>query len=83
LYIVDSHAHLSSPEFNDDRHEVIQRSFKEGISAILCPSEISHPQELKTSLDLESLYENIIIAAGLHPHNARNYNTKFLLPFQV
>ncbi|MCA1600544.1 MAG: TatD family hydrolase, partial [Acidobacteria bacterium] len=31
---VDSHAHIDGPEFDADRHEVLQRARAAGVSAI-------------------------------------------------
>ena len=74
LSFVDSHAHLSMKEFNEDRNHVIQRAFQEGISTILCPAEITDPKNLQITLDLTEKYENILAAAGVHPHQAKAYN---------
>ena len=74
LHLVDSHAHLSLKEFEEDRSQVIQRAFKAGVLAILCPAEVTEAQNLDTALKLIEKYENIIIAAGVHPHQARLFN---------
>ena len=71
--LVDSHAHLSGKEFDNDRHEVIQRAFREGIGAILCPTEITEEHELQNTLDTIQTYSNIIAAGGVHPHNAKDF----------
>lgn len=67
---VDSHAHLGMEDFDIDRDEVIQRAFQEGISAILCPAEITDPRNLSTTLELTETYGKIIAAGGVHPHHA-------------
>jgi TatD DNase family protein len=72
--LVDSHAHLSGNEFDIDRHEVIQRAFREGIGAILCPTELTAENELEITLETTLAYSNIIAAGGVHPHNAKNFN---------
>lgn len=69
--LVDSHAHLSLKEFDNDRHQVMERAFQAGIQAILCPAEVTESQNLKTALKLTEKYKNIIMAAGVHPHQAR------------
>jgi TatD DNase family protein len=71
---VDSHAHLSGKEFDNDRHEVIQRAFQQGIGAILCPTELTEENELQVALDTIQAYPNIIAAGGVHPHNAKSFN---------
>lgn len=74
VQFVDSHAHLNTKEFKDDRAQVIERAFQEGIKAILCPTEITEDKNLEITLDLIDTYPNIIAAAGVHPHNARNFH---------
>jgi TatD DNase family protein len=71
---VDSHAHLNTDEFKNDRAHVIERAFQEGIKAILCPAELTEDKNLEITLDLIDTYPNIIAAAGVHPHNARNFH---------
>lgn len=73
--LVDSHAHLSMKAFNEDRDLVIQRAVQEGISAILCPAEITDPENLKITLDLIEKHENIIAAGGVHPHQAKRFSS--------
>ncbi len=71
ISLVDSHAHLSMKEFDEDRVQVIERAFQAGILSILCPAEVTESQNLKTALELIKKYKNIIMAAGVHPHRAR------------
>lgn len=76
--LVDSHAHLSGKEFDSDRHEVIERAFQEGIGAILCPTELTEENELQVTLDTIQVYSNIIAAVGIHPHNAKNFDSEYI-----
>lgn len=72
--LVDSHAHLSGEQFDPDRDQVIQRAFKEGIAAVLCPGEITESHNLDTTLAIAEKYSNIIAAAGVHPHQAKDFS---------
>ena len=72
-YLVDSHAHLNMEEFDNDRDEVIERAFKAGVKAILCPAEITDKKNLNTTFVLTKKYNNIIAAAGAHPHHAEKF----------
>jgi TatD DNase family protein len=74
LKLVDSHAHLDMPEFDSDRHDVIERAWDGGIKAILCPIEITDPKSVNLGLELAERYPNIIAAAGVHPHQAKNFS---------
>ncbi len=71
--LIDSHAHLSAEAFDQDRDQVLKRAFQGRIGAILCPSDMTEPKELQISMDLAERYENITIAAGVHPHNAKSF----------
>jgi TatD DNase family protein len=74
MKFVDSHAHLNSEDFQDDRDQVIVRAFQEDIQSILCPAELTEPENLQIAQDLKSNYPNIIVAAGIHPHNAQKFH---------
>jgi TatD DNase family protein len=72
-YLVDSHAHLSLEDFDHDRDEVIQKSLKAGILAILCPGEVTDPKNLRITLEVATKYSSILAAAGVHPHHAKDF----------
>ncbi len=74
MKFVDSHAHINSEEFQDDRDQVIARAFQDDIEAILCPVELTEPKNLRIALDLIEKHKNIFAAAGVHPHNAREFH---------
>ena len=76
MKFVDSHAHINSEEFQDDRDQVIARAFQEEIQAILCPVELTEPKNLQIALELIEKHENIIAAAGVHPHNAKDFHVE-------
>jgi TatD DNase family protein len=75
VLIVDSHAHLNDEAFDSDREEVLKRSFQNGISAILCPAEITDMERLNLALDIKKKHRGIFLAAGSHPHNAKNFSS--------
>jgi len=74
MKFVDSHAHINAEEFKHDRDRVIARTFQEDIQAILCPAELTEPENLQIALDLGRNYSNIIVVAGIHPHNAQKFH---------
>jgi TatD DNase family protein len=73
LKFVDSHAHINTVDFQDDRDQVIAKAFQEDIQAILCPAELTEPDNLQIAVDLNRDYPNIIVIAGIHPHNAKEF----------
>ena len=71
--ITDTHTHLYSEQFDDDRKEMMQRAFGAGISRFFIPAiDSSYTQRM---LDLETEYsENVFLMMGLHPTSVKeNY----------
>jgi len=73
MIITDTHAHLYSNEFDEDRDKMIQRAINAGVSRFFIPaidSAYTH-----SMYDLEKAYpENIFLMMGLHPtHVKENY----------
>jgi TatD DNase family protein len=73
LVITDTHTHLYSEAFDEDRNEMIARAINEGISRFFIPAIDS--TYTTRMLELESDYpENIFLMMGLHPtHVKHNY----------
>ncbi|NBU80251.1 MAG: TatD family deoxyribonuclease [Flavobacteriaceae bacterium] len=66
MILTDTHTHLYSEEFENDRTEMIQRAIDVGVSRFFVPSiDSSFTQKM---YDLESQFpENIFLMMGLHP----------------
>jgi len=73
IALVDSHAHLSMAAFDEDRAEVIQSAFQNGIGAILCPAEVSDSRSVRICNELTEKHSKIIASGGVHPHLARDF----------
>lgn len=68
--MIDSHAHLDDPRFNEDRDEVIKRAQDAGLESI-----ITIGCDLKTSraaVELADRYDLIYATVGVHPHEAKS-----------
>ena len=64
--MIDTHTHLYSDQFDDDREEAIARAVENGVSHFFLPAIDSQYHE--KMLALEALYPNQIFAMmGLHP----------------
>jgi TatD DNase family protein len=73
MVITDTHTHLYSNEFDEDRNEMIQRAIDEGVSRFFIPAiDSAYTQSM---YELEKDYpENIFLMMGLHPtHVKDNY----------
>lgn len=74
--LIDTHAHLDFKEFDQDRDQVIQRAFKEGIRKIVnvgCNLERS-----KNSIKLAQNYRQIYASVGVHPYDVGKYSRQIL-----
>jgi TatD DNase family protein len=67
--MIDTHCHLSHPDFDPDREEVIARSWERGVTAIL---EVGYSVESsgKAVALARAHPERLRAAVGIHPHEA-------------
>ncbi len=66
MILTDTHTHLYSEEFDQDRNEMIQRAIEQGVSRFFVPSIDSN--YTTKMYELEAQYpENIFLMMGLHP----------------
>lgn len=63
--MIDTHAHLTDPQFSTDLRDVIFRAQNVGVQHIICVSESL--SDVRKVLQLCNEYESIIPAVGLHP----------------
>jgi len=73
MTITDTHTHLYSNEFDEDRHEMMQRAIDAGVSRFFIPAiDATFTQAM---YDLEKSYPaNVFLMMGLHPtHVKENY----------
>ncbi|MES2574600.1 MAG: TatD family hydrolase [Bacteroidota bacterium] len=73
MTITDTHTHLYSSEFDEDRNEMIQRAIDAGVSRFFIPAIDSNYTQ--SMYELEKVYpDNIFLMMGLHPtHVKDNY----------
>ena len=66
MILTDTHTHLYSEEFQEDRDEMMQRAINAGVSRFFVPSiDSSYTTKM---YDLETKYpENVFLMMGLHP----------------
>ncbi|PID27931.1 MAG: hypothetical protein CSB55_07045 [Candidatus Cloacimonadota bacterium] len=79
MKIFESHAHLDSKDFNEDRDEVIEQCRKAGVEYIInvgCDEETS-----RKSIELAKKYDLIYATVGYHPHDADKFDEKKLRSF--
>jgi TatD DNase family protein len=68
--LIDSHAHLEMSEFVQDRKDVIQRAYNNGIDCIITIGiDIEACQQ---AIALAEEFEFVYAVLGVHPHNAKD-----------
>jgi len=78
--VIDSHAHLDSQRYGDDRDALLARAWGAGVQTILSIGIGEGPDTMHQALDLAREYANrpgvpkIYASAGVHPHEARLAN---------
>jgi TatD DNase family protein len=65
--MIDTHAHLSFKNFENDMEEVIRKSFESGVEKIIIPG--STIQESRQSVQIAEKNDNIFAAVGIHPED--------------
>ncbi len=73
MIITDTHTHLYSEQFNEDRQAIMQRALDNGVSRFFIPAIDSSYTE--SMLQLEKDYsKNVFLMMGLHPTSVKeNY----------
>jgi TatD DNase family protein len=71
--MIDTHAHLDFENFDEDREEVISRSFDNGVKKII---NIGVDLERsRKSVEIAESHENIFASVGLHPDFFKKHGT--------
>ena len=71
MEIIDSHAHLESEQFKEDRDGVLQRARDAGVATILAIGGADGPDHLASAIPFAENYDWIYATAGIHPHEAK------------
>jgi TatD DNase family protein len=75
--MIDSHAHLDSARYDEDREALLARAWDAGVRTILSIGIGEGPDTMHQALDLARAYAGrpdvpkIYASAGVHPHEAR------------
>ena len=74
--LIDSHAHLDSPRYDEDREEMLRRAAEAGVGAVLSIGIGEAPGEMHRGLEICREYNGkpglpkLYASAGIYPHNA-------------
>ena len=78
--LFDTHAHLHDPWIGDDLPEVMARASESGVERIVtigCSLEDS-----RNAIAVAEQYDNVWATVGLHPHDAKDWNTDLEAEFR-
>jgi TatD DNase family protein len=70
--LIDSHAHLDDPRFNEDRDAVLQRAWDAGVRKILTIGNGNGPDAMGCGLPIAEAHDWIYTSVGVHPHDAKH-----------
>ena len=69
--LIDSHAHIDFPQFDDDRDAMLARARAAGVSTILAIGVGPGPEKLDAALPYAEAHDWIYTTVGIHPHEAK------------
>jgi TatD DNase family protein len=75
--MIDSHAHLDNPRYDEDRSALLERAWAVGVRAILSIGIGDGPADMHRALEVSRTFAGrpdtpkIWATAGVHPHEAR------------
>lgn len=74
---VDFHVHLDFPDFSETRDQLIHQCFQKGFSRLVTVADPVELDSLDTTGEILTAHDNVYAVAGVHPHHADQYNSKF------
>jgi TatD DNase family protein len=75
--LVDSHAHLDSSRYDEDREAMLRRAWQSGVGTVLSIGIGDGPDTMHRALEISRQFAGqpevprILATAGVHPHEAR------------
>ncbi|TLX74978.1 TatD family deoxyribonuclease [Labilibacter sediminis] len=71
MSVIDTHSHIYSDHFDEDRDEMVKRAFAAGVNTILMPN--IDVESIDAMLEMEESYPNQCISMmGLHPTSVKD-----------
>src|SRR6266446_4156836 len=68
--LIDSHCHVDSEQFNDDREAVIERALAAGVEHMVAIGSGDGPPDVEAGIRLADRYPAFYATIGVHPHDA-------------
>lgn len=71
---IDTHAHLTFPEYDKDRKDVLKRAWDAGLEAIVTIGAGRGLEGNKDAVEFAEKNKNVYATVGIHPHDAESVN---------
>ena len=71
--MIDSHCHLADEIFAADLADVIERSKSAGVERVLVILEAANAQEEAQAKKAHTLWPDLRVSVGVHPHHAKQF----------
>jgi len=71
MNIIDSHAHLEFPQFDEDRAAMLERARAAGVEMLLAIGSGTGPDRLNAAIPFAEEHDWIYATVGIHPHEAQ------------
>ena len=72
MEIIDSHAHLEFPQFDEDRESMLERARAAGVATLLAIGSGTGPERLNAAIPFAEAHDWIYATVGIHPHEAKD-----------
>lgn len=70
--LIDTHAHLTFPEFDKDKKEVLARAWEKGLEAIVVIGSGRGLEGNRDAVEFAKKHDNVYATVGIHPHDAES-----------
>jgi TatD DNase family protein len=75
MKLVDSHCHIDSDAFDDDRDDIVSRAKDAGVEVMLnIGTGDPHSDDFRKAVFVAEKYDNVYASVGVHPHDAKLYD---------
>jgi TatD DNase family protein len=78
MELIDSHAHIDFPQFDEDRDAMLERARAAGVSALLAIGTGPGPEKLDAALPFAERHDWIYATVGIHPHEVKEVTPQHL-----
>ena len=76
--MIDSHCHINTDRFDDDRSEVLQRARQAGVEGLIVIGAAGSLELCRSAIAMADTHADIWATVGVHPHNAETCSADVL-----